>query len=152
MNGKWITKLTIIAATTAILAVSTEIRAADSDIDKKHEGGMKAISENFKTIKEDVDAAKAPDDATAKAAEAIAATILVWHQSISQGPEKATSDKAKPEVWSKADELKAQVDRFHIQAAKLNEVAKGSDSAVLKAQFAAVGKECKACHDTFKTQ
>lgn len=150
MNDRWISRVTAIVATTALLAVSTGIRAADDESGQNREGGMKTIGANFKTVKEAVDAAKAPDDASAKAAETIAATILAWHQAIRQGPENVTAEKAKPEVWSKADDLAAHVASFRVQVAKLDEAAKGSDAVTLKAQFAAVGKECKACHDTFK--
>ena len=152
MNGKWKTRLTAVAAAAAILAVSAGVRAADADIDQAREDGMKTISENFKIVKEAVDAGKAPDDAAAKAAETMAETILAWHKAFAPGTETVKSEKVKPEVWSKADEFKAHIDSFHAQALKLNETAKSSDAAALKTQFAAVGGECKACHDIFRVR
>ncbi len=63
---------------------------------------------------------------------------------------KAEHNEAKPEIWTDAADFKAKVDAFETQSAKLAEVAKAGDEAAMKAQFAEVGKTCKACHEKYR--
>jgi cytochrome c556 len=60
--------------------------------------------------------------------------------------------KAKPEVWSKAADYKAEIEKFETAAAKLAVVAKSGDEKAIKAQFGATAKTCKSCHSDFKNK
>lgn len=60
--------------------------------------------------------------------------------------------KAKPEVWSKAADYKAEVEKFEAATAKLALVAKNGDEKAIKAQFGATAKTCKSCHGDFKNK
>lgn len=60
--------------------------------------------------------------------------------------------KAKPEVWSKAADYKAEVDKFESAVAELAVVAKSDDQKAIKAAFGATAKTCKSCHDDFKNK
>lgn len=55
-------------------------------------------------------------------------------------------------MWTKAAEFKDAADKFQSEAGKLAVVAKSGDEAGMKAQLGAVGKSCKACHETFKSR
>ena len=60
--------------------------------------------------------------------------------------------KAKPEIWLDMDDFKAKMEKMQAEAAKLAELAKGSDFDAIKAQFGETGKACKACHDKYRNK
>lgn len=60
--------------------------------------------------------------------------------------------KSKPEVWSKAADYKAEIDKFQSEVAKLSLLSKSGDENAMKAQFVAVAKSCKSCHQGFKNK
>ena len=59
-------------------------------------------------------------------------------------------DGAKPEIWSKPADWQKAVDTHKAETAKLKQVAAAGDLSAIKAQFGAVQKTCKACHDAFR--
>ena len=67
------------------------------------------------------------------------------------GSDKGNS-KAKPELWKEMDKVIAGADKFQAESKKLADLAKGGDEKAIKAQFAEVGKTCKACHDNYKNK
>jgi cytochrome c556 len=60
--------------------------------------------------------------------------------------------KAKPEIWKNMDKFKSAADNMQVEVAKLSVAAKSGDLNAIKAQFAATGKSCKACHEDFKAK
>jgi cytochrome c556 len=60
--------------------------------------------------------------------------------------------EAKAEIWSKADLFKAAAATYSTETQKLVEVSKSGDLAAFKAQYEAVGKSCKGCHDGFRAK
>jgi len=58
--------------------------------------------------------------------------------------------RAKPEIWSNMDDVKEKLNNAVTEARKLAEVATGGDEAAIKAQFAATGKACGACHKKYR--
>ena len=60
--------------------------------------------------------------------------------------------EAKSEIWSKADAFKAAAAAYESETGKLVDVSKTGDLAAFKAQFDAVGKSCKTCHDGFRAK
>ena len=66
------------------------------------------------------------------------------------GPNDGFKTKAKAEVWTRPDEFQKIHDRFLLEAAKLKEVAFGSDAHALEAQVDATGEACSECHIGFR--
>ncbi|MDI7776269.1 cytochrome c [Asticcacaulis sp. EMRT-3] len=59
---------------------------------------------------------------------------------------------AKPDIWQKQAEFKADAEGFNVAAQKLNMVAQGNNQAALKVAMDAVGNACKTCHQTFRKE
>lgn len=68
------------------------------------------------------------------------------------GPETEIEMKAKPEIWKQPKEFKAGQAAMAEQAAKLANIAEGSDPAAIRAQWQTLGKTCKGCHDKFREE
>ena len=66
------------------------------------------------------------------------------------GPEMGHTG-AKPEIWQKPDEFKARLRDFQGAAKALDAAARSGDLARVKAGYADLGKSCKACHDSYRT-
>ena len=60
--------------------------------------------------------------------------------------------KALPEVWSQKAKFDELAQRLQTETAKLGEVARKKDEAGVKQQYAAVGKVCGACHESFRAK
>lgn len=58
--------------------------------------------------------------------------------------------RAKPELFKEMDKVKDIAGRLQAEVKKLQQVADGGDEAAIKAQIAAVGKACAACHDAYR--
>jgi cytochrome c556 len=71
---------------------------------------------------------------------------------IGTGPETEIEMQAKAEIWKKPAEFKAGQVAMSEQAAKLAKVADGNDVGAIKAQWQALGKTCKGCHDQFREE
>jgi cytochrome c556 len=59
--------------------------------------------------------------------------------------------RAKPEVWSQGDEFKKSRDSFLASVNKLVEVSGSADLPAIQASVEAVQKNCKSCHDQFRS-
>lgn len=59
--------------------------------------------------------------------------------------------RAKPEVWSQAGEFKQAQDTFLASVNQLVAVSGSADLPVIRASVEAVQKDCKSCHDQFRT-
>lgn len=68
------------------------------------------------------------------------------------GPESDIETAAKPEIWKQPAEFQAEQAAFGDAAAKLVDVAAGSDIASIKTQWQALGKTCKSCHQKFRNE
>lgn len=118
---------------------------------KMRQGLFQAIKTNFGPIGA-VAKGEAPLSAdTAARAENLAALAKIAPMGFPAGSENIAGGKTKPEAWQKA-EFKAGFEALQAESAKLAEVAKGGDVNALKAQVGAVGKTCKACHDSFRAE
>ena len=60
--------------------------------------------------------------------------------------------KALPEVWSQKAKFDELAQRLQTETAKLGEVARKMDEAGVKQQYAAVGKVCGGCHESFRAK
>jgi len=68
------------------------------------------------------------------------------------GPESEIETAAKPEIWQKPAEFKAGQTAMAEQAAKLAQVAAGTDVKAIRAEWQALGRTCKSCHDKFREE
>lgn len=94
---------------------------------------------------------KIPFDKEAFAKRAANLSVLAdmpWEYFIA-GSDKGDT-KAKPAVWSKSANFKAEVEKFQAAVAKLAQAAKSGDENAMKAEFGAAAKTCKSCHSDFK--
>jgi len=62
----------------------------------------------------------------------------------------AKNTNALPEIWSQKAKFDELSQRLQTETAKLGEVARAKDEAGVKRQYAAVGKVCGACHESFR--
>jgi len=60
--------------------------------------------------------------------------------------------KALPEIWSQKAKFDELAQRLQTETAKLGEVARKKDEAGVKQQYAAVGKVCGGCHESFRAK
>lgn len=91
---------------------------------------------------------KAKLDADVQVLEALAR--LPW-EAFPQGSNGSAS-KARAEVWSDKDKFKAAADKFQAEVHNLSAAAKTGQLDQIKSAFAATGKSCKACHESFKNK
>src|SRR5687767_312790 len=65
------------------------------------------------------------------------------------GTEKGASEqtRARPEIWSDSAKFRQNADQFQAAAVKLNEAARTGTLEAVRPAFAAVAKQCSACHD-----
>jgi cytochrome c556 len=68
------------------------------------------------------------------------------------GPESDIETLAKPEIWQQPAEFTAGQAAMSEQAAKLAKATGGNDLGAIKAQWQALGKTCKGCHDKYREE
>ena len=94
---------------------------------------------------------KVPFDANAVADNAASAEMLSklpW-TAFGEGTDKGDT-KAKPEIWSDRGKFNDYAEKMQSEMAKLSVVAKTGNQENIKAAVAAVGSNCKGCHDAFR--
>ncbi len=63
---------------------------------------------------------------------------------------KDEKTRALPAIWSDKAKFDELAQRLQTETAKLGEIARKKDEAGVKQQYAAVGKTCGACHESFR--
>jgi cytochrome c556 len=58
--------------------------------------------------------------------------------------------KALPAIWSDKAKFDDLAQRLQTETAKLGQLARAKDEAGVKQQYAAVGKTCGGCHESFR--
>jgi cytochrome c556 len=144
----------------ALLALATvPASAEDEDIDPRvviesRQSALRDIGEAFKGIN---DALKKSNPALAKIREqAQLIESLSKHQAKwfpeGTGQDADVINAAKDEIWEQPEKFKAGQAAMSAAATKLVKIAAGDDLAAIKKQAQALGKTCKACHDTFREE
>jgi cytochrome c556 len=110
-------------------------------------GALKAIADEIKKGRIDWDNAVIPNAQTVKDRSVY---ILNWFPKGS-GPEAHVKTYALPAIWQKPDDFTRLGKQLQADAVKLQQVANAKDEAGLKSQVQAIGKTCKACHDTYRS-
>jgi cytochrome c556 len=67
------------------------------------------------------------------------------------GPELGNTG-AKPDIWKNQKDFGLKLHNFQLAAAQFAAAATGSDAALIKQRFSAMGGTCKACHDTYRKE
>ena len=96
---------------------------------------------------------RAPFDAKAAADNAaVVASVagLPWAGFV-PGSDKGDT-RAKPEIWTEMDKVKAGAEKMEAEVAKLNAAAKTGNLDALKTAFGAAAQTCKACHDNYRKE
>lgn len=60
--------------------------------------------------------------------------------------------KALPAIWTDKGKFDELAQRLQTETAKLGQMARAKDEAGVKQQYAAVGKTCGACHESFRAK
>jgi cytochrome c556 len=77
--------------------------------------------------------------------------LLKWFPK-GTGPESGVKTYALPAIWEKPDDFTRLGKAAQLEAAKLHGMANASkDSDALRGQVIALGKACKACHDSYRS-
>lgn len=63
---------------------------------------------------------------------------------------KGEKSRALPAIWQQKAKFDELGQRLQTETAKLGEIARKKDEAGVKQQYAAVGKVCGACHESFR--
>lgn len=63
---------------------------------------------------------------------------------------KGEKSRALPEIYSQRAKFDELAQRLQTETAKLGQMARARDEAGVKQQYAAVGKTCGACHESFR--
>ena len=96
---------------------------------------------------------KMPFDAKAVAENAEVATMVskLPFAGFVEGSDKGDT-RAKPEIWSEMDKVKAGAAKMQEEMAKLNVAAKSGNMDAIKAAVGETGKTCKGCHDNYRKE
>ena len=63
---------------------------------------------------------------------------------------KGEKSRALPAIWQQKAKFDELAQRLQAETVKLGQVARAKDEAGVKQQYAAVGKVCGACHESFR--
>lgn len=97
--------------------------------------------------------AKIPFDAKVAAENAdIAAAVSKWQFAGFVEGSDVGETRALPKIWSEMDKFKAAAMKSNEDIAKLDAAAKTGSLDAIKTAVGAVGRSCKACHDTYRKE
>jgi cytochrome c556 len=85
----------------------------------------------------------------ARTIDQLAPQVPSWFPAGS-GPESGVKTQAKPDIWTHPADFKAAAAGFAGEARKFDVVAASGDLGAIRAEYGALGKTCKTCHDQFR--
>lgn len=143
------------AATPAAAPLGTAPASKEAALKLMHDRheGMEDIGDATKLISRELKA-DAPDLARVRDGAAtiarLAPEVSAWFPA-GTGPDIGKT-RAKAEIWQKPEDFAAKRDEFQKQAQAFNAAAQEGDLAATRAAFAELGKSCKACHDSYRSE
>ena len=150
MRLSLVASLSLLLAAGALAAPLSK-QAALRIMHERHEG-MEAVGKANKLLRREVTADK-PDLAAVRMAAAqissLAAKSAKWFPN-GTGPEVGKTG-AKPEIWKNPKDFAAKTRDFQAASKALHQAAVRGDAGAMKAAYGNLGKTCKACHDTYRT-
>lgn len=141
------------------ISANASLVAADEDLDPKpvieaRQSALRDIGAAFKAINDEL--RKATPSLPSIRQHSRQIDDLTRHQGAwfpaGTGPDSDVITAAKAEIWEQPAQFKSAQAAFAEQASKLAKIAAGSDVGAIKAQWLAVGKTCKGCHETFREE
>ncbi|HLT78827.1 MAG TPA: cytochrome c [Ferrovibrio sp.] len=123
---------------------------AQADVIKARQEGMKAQGAAMTAIKKVVDGNGPAADAVAPA-RTIAQTSEKVPSLFPAGSDKGAETWAKPEIWANKADFDAKAMNAKAAAEKLAASAQAGNMDAVKADFAALGGTCGACHRPYRT-
>ena len=151
MRLSFVASLTLVAAAGAIAAPLSK-KAALKIMHERHEG-MEAVGTTNKILRRELEADTPNLRAVRSAATSmagLAANSSKWFPKGS-GPDMGETG-AKPEIWQHPGDFAAKQREFQAAARALDRAAGAGNIATIKANLAALGKTCKACHDLYREE
>ncbi len=107
------------------------------------------MGQNFKAMKDAIDAGAPVAPLAPKAAE-----IVAWAKRIPTmfppGTETGGGTHAKPAVWSERDGFEKGAAALQEQAGKLEQAAQSGDKSAFAAQWKATANACGTCQKTYR--
>ena len=82
----------------------------------------------------------------------IAAAVSKWQFAGFVEGSDVGETRALPKIWSEMDKFKAAAMKSNEDIAQLDAAAKTGSLDAIKTAVGAVGKSCKACHDTYRKE
>lgn len=110
-------------------------------------GALKAIDDELKKRTVDWDNVVLPNTQTIKDRSGY---LLNWFPKGS-GPESGVKTYALPAIWQKNDDFVKLGKAMQAEAGKFSQVAGSRNADALRAESMALGKACKACHDSYRS-
>jgi cytochrome c556 len=141
----------------AILALSASLPAAaqfakPEDAIKYRKAAFTVMATHFGRVAAMANG-KAPFDAKAAAENAEIANAMASLPFVAFVPGSDKGDtRAKPELWTDMEKVKAGAKTMQDAMAKFNVAAKGGNLDTIKAAVGDVGKSFKACHDDYRKE
>ena len=150
--------LVLAALSSTFLAVASGASAQAGSTPADPVAQVEERKANFKTLgraMNDLDTFVKGEGGTAEDARAAAATLAETGRRIGgwwpEGTAVGVGDsEAKPEIWTNKAEFLALQKRFEATLPGLVQAAATGDRARIGAALNAVGRECGACHDSYK--
>jgi len=127
-------------------------KQAHAIMHERHEG-MEKIGDTNKLLRREI-ASSSPFMPTIQSGAATIATLSKrasgWFP-VGTGPNVGKTG-AKPEIWQKPADFNARLNDFRGAAKLFNAAAASGDINAVKARYGDLGKTCKACHDSYRSE
>jgi cytochrome c556 len=142
-----------IAASLVLAGTATAVAAADmASVIQARQAHYKQIGKAMKGLSDSL-TSPSPQvpaiQAYAAQIDQLAPQLPSWFPAGS-GPEAGVKTEAKADIWAKPDEFKADAAAFATEAHHFDQIAAAGDLNAIRAEFPALGKTCKTCHETFR--
>lgn len=142
-----------IAASLVLAGAATAVTAADmASVVQARQAHYKEIGKAMKGIGDSL-GSPSPQlpaiQAYARQIDQLAPQIPSWFPAGS-GPEAGVKTGAKPDIWAKPTEFKADAVAFATEAHHFDQVATAGDLNAIRAEALSLGKACKTCHESFR--
>jgi len=141
-----ISSITIVGVVKAAPSVSDLIKSRQDKL-RDMGGALKGVDDELKKRNPDWDNVIGP---AVETLQSRGKYLLEWFPRGS-GPESGLKTYALPALWQKPDDFTKLGKAMMAETVKMKQIALTKDAAGLRAEVAAVGKSCKACHDSYRS-
>lgn len=149
MNGRTMRRAAILAVGLALGGATLALAVTPAQVIAARRDGYKHMGQNFKAMKQAIDASADVRPMAPKAAE-----IVSWAKRIPTmfppGTETGGGTHAKPAIWSHRADFDKHAADLAQAALKLEQAAQSGDRAAFAAQWKATAHVCGACHHSYR--